>query len=182
MKTHYIIFQGRIDPKNSQAFIDALYSAKKGGAEKIVVLFSSDGGSIRDGFDIATTIQNFPIPIQMHATNSIASIATVIYMAAKERTAESYARFYYHGAFISMSVFEKDLRVLKRDLGAFNYQIAQFISENTGMNYLEVKKVMNKTQSYTVEDAVKKGMVASVIHLEIPKDADRTDVIKLDNS
>ena len=65
---------------------------------KITIFFSSLGGNIYDGFLLATLIQNSKVSIAIHAVNHIDSIANVVYLAAKERTAESHAKFYLHGA------------------------------------------------------------------------------------
>src|SRR5271155_1740921 len=97
-KEYYIIFAGIIEPNFGTRLVMAITNAKKAGATKIIIFFSSLGGNIQEGFTIASVIQNSTIPIEIHANNNIDSIANVIYLSAKERTAESYAKFYLHGA------------------------------------------------------------------------------------
>src|SRR5260221_9244293 len=97
-RDYYIIFAGIIEQNFGNRLVTAINNAKLATATKIIIFFSSLGGSIQEGFTIASVIQNSTIPIAIHANNNIDSIANVIYLSSKERTAESYAKFYLHGA------------------------------------------------------------------------------------
>lgn len=92
----YIIFAGIIEQNFGNRLLNAISLATQRGASRIVLFFSSLGGSVQEGFTLATVIRNCKTPILIHANNNIDSIANVIYLSAKQRTAESYAKFFMH--------------------------------------------------------------------------------------
>src|SRR5258707_5636044 len=110
IKEHYIIFEGMIDINATSQLFQAIEKAKQDGFGRIIIFFSSLGGNIYEGFLLASVIQNSKIPIRIHATNHIDSIANVIYLSAQERTSESYAKFYLHGASTMGNFDEKALK------------------------------------------------------------------------
>ena len=85
----FIIFEGMIDQQASQRLVGAINNAsiQEPIPSKITILFSSLGGNIYEGFLIASIIQNSKIPIAIHATNHVDSIANVIYLSSKDRSA-----------------------------------------------------------------------------------------------
>src|SRR5674476_275028 len=103
----YIIFAGVIEQGFASRLVTAINNAGIRGATKVIIFFSSLGGNIQEGFTIASVIQNSKIPVSIHANNNIDSIANVIYLSAKERTAESYAKFYLHGAATPQAAFDE---------------------------------------------------------------------------
>ncbi|OGW92789.1 MAG: hypothetical protein A3I73_00560 [Omnitrophica bacterium RIFCSPLOWO2_02_FULL_45_16] len=90
----YIIFSGVIEQNFSTRLFNAIQAAPSANIQRIVLLFSSLGGDIHEGFLLASVIQNSKIPIVIHANNNIDSIANVIYLSAKERM--TYPRLLYH--------------------------------------------------------------------------------------
>ncbi len=105
----YIIFAGIIEQNFANRLLNAINLAKQKKVTKIIIFFSSLGGNIQEGFTLATVIRNCEIPILIHAVNNIDSIANVIYLSAKEGTAESYAKFFMHGALAQGSFNENKL-------------------------------------------------------------------------
>ena len=101
----YIIFAGIIEQNFGNRLLNAINAATERKVRKIILFFSSLGGNVQEGFTLATVIRNCKTPILIHA-NNIDSIANVIYLSAKERTAESYAKFFMHGA-IAQGVFNE---------------------------------------------------------------------------
>jgi len=166
----YILAEGEIDQVFTHRLITAILNAKEIGAQKIIIFFSSLGGSIYHGFVLASVIQNSEVPIEMHATNHIDSIANVIYLSAPERTAESHAKFYMHGA--STSAFAMNEPTLKDQLSSIqthNHRIAQFVSENCGVPLNRVKGLMAKGSSLSAQEALKHKIVHRIAHRKITK-------------
>ncbi|MEO5646036.1 MAG: ATP-dependent Clp protease proteolytic subunit [Candidatus Paceibacterota bacterium] len=177
MDEKYIIFEGLIDQQASTKLVDAIKSLTNSGATKITILFSSLGGSIYEGFLIATLIQNSRIPIKIHATNHIDSIANVIFLSAKEKTAESHAKFYLHGAAIQGNFDEKALLEKLSEIRAQNTRIANFVSENSSIIFKKVQEMMKAGTTLSTQEAHKKQMVDRIEHLEIPAFAERIEII-----
>lgn len=174
----YIIFEGAVDQQATQRLNAAIDKLTKANVEKIEFFFSSLGGNIYEGFILASIMQNSRVPIAAHATNHIDSIANVIYLASKERTAESYAKFYLHGASTPQGVFdEKTLIDQLSAIRANNNRIAHFISENSGAPLKKIQSMMKTGVTISAQEALTLKVVQKIVHKEIPKDAAREEII-----
>ena len=173
----YIIFEGAIDQQATQRLFAAIKKGEVSGVEKINILFSSLGGSIYEGFLLATIIQNSKVPISIHATNHIDSIANVIYLSAQERTSESYSKFYMHGASTNGNFDEKMLNDQLTATKTNNARIAHFISENSKIPLLEVQQMMDAGTTITTQKALEYGIVQQIVHKEIPKNIAHEEII-----
>ena len=165
---HYILAEGNVDPHFTARLIEAIKNAQQIGASKIIIFFSSLGGSIYNGFILASFIQNSPVPIEIHATNHIDSIANVVYLSASERTAESHAKFYMHGA--SSGAVAMNEPMLKDQLSGIqthNHRIAQFVSENCDLPLNKVKSLMAKGSSISAQEALSSKIVHRIAHRTI---------------
>ena len=165
----YIIFGGVIEQTFGNRLLNALNAATQRQARKIIILFSSLGGNTQEGFTLATVIRNCPTPIAIHATNNIDSIANVIYLSAKERTAESYAKFYVHGANTTGTFDEKQLREQALAVKTETARIAYYISENCNLSLPRVQGMMAAGTSLTAQEALQHGIVQSITHIDVPK-------------
>lgn len=173
---YFIVFEGIIDKEATNRLYLAIQNGIKQNASKIVIFFSSLGGNIYEGFLLANVIQNSRTPILMHATNHIDSIANVIYLSAKERSAESHAKFYMHGS----SSPGGDIRQLKDSLSAVetnDSRIAYFISENTKLPLEEVRGKMETGTTISAQEALQYGITGQIIHWEIPRGESREEFI-----
>lgn len=173
---YFIIFEGAIDQDSTLRLYQAIQDGVSKKVPMIVIFFSSLGGSIYEGFLLANVIQNSRIPILIHATNHVDSIANVIYLSAKERSAESHAKFYMHGS----SAGGGDVRALEDSLSAVktnNSRIAYFISENTSLKLEKVKEMMNIGTTISAQEALQYSITDQVIHREIPEGANRVEII-----
>ena len=174
----FIVFEGQIDQQATTRIFNAITQFTAQNFSKIIIFFSSLGGSIYEGFLLATIIQNSKIPIAIHATNHIDSIANVIFLSARERSAESHAKFYLHGASTGNGNFdEKGLREKLSEIKTHNGRIAYFISENTALPLKRVQAMMKAGTSISAQDALKYEIVMEVAHKEIPTNAVRTEII-----
>lgn len=175
---YYIRFEGSITPETTSRLIDSIKRAKESDVTKIVILFSSLGGSIYDGFLVAQTIETSKIPIEIHATNHIDSIANVIYLAAQERTAESYAKFYLHGASTGlMSMDERTLLDQLSSLRTNNHRIAHYIAEHSILPFAKVRMLMSKGTTMNAQEAQKYKIVHRIAHLEVPSGSPMDEII-----
>lgn len=178
MNESYIIFEGLIDQQATQRLFQAIDKLSKAGSQKIIIFFSSLGGSIYEGFLLSTIIQNSKVPIIMHATNHIDSIANVIFLSSAERTAEAHAKFYLHGASTAQATFdEKSLRDQLSAIRTNNARIAYFISENSAILLKRVQAMMKAGITISAQDAFKYKIVGQVIHKQIPTNATREEII-----
>jgi ATP-dependent protease ClpP protease subunit len=175
----FIVFEGNINQESTLQLVNAIQSAigQLPQATKITIIFSSLGGSIYDGFLLASFIQNSPIPIAIHAVNHVDSIANVVYLSAKERTAESHAKFYLHGASTQGNFDEKALKEQLSSIKTNNSRIAHFISANSGISLRKVSSMMESGTTISTPEALKFKIVQKIEHREIPIGAIRQEII-----
>jgi len=175
----YIIFEGAIDQQATLRLFQAINNAavQPPIPSKVNILFSSLGGNIYEGFLLASIIQNSKIPISIHATNHIDSIANVIFLSSKEKTAESHAKFYLHGAATQGNFDEKALKDQLSSIKTNNSRIAYYISENSKLPLKKVQTMMEVGTTISAQEAQKFGIVNVIIHKEIPIDAIREEII-----
>lgn len=173
----YIIFEGIIDQQASLRMVQSINQLSEEGAQEISIFFSSLGGNIYEGFVLATIIQNSKVPIKIHATNHIDSIANVIFMAAKERTAESHAKFYLHGAASEGKFDEKALREKLSELKTQNGRIASFVAEHSAVPFKKVQSMMRVGTTLSAQDALKFKIINKIEHREIPPGSKRLEII-----
>src|SRR3989338_2169580 len=179
---YYILFEGGINPENAKKFADAISAANVDtNITTINVFFSSFGGSTYYGFAIATLIQNSKKPVNIHATNHIDSIANVVFLSAKfvNRTSESHAKFFVHGASQEGNYDERGLNEALSALGAENHRIGTFISENSQLTFDQVKKKMKNGETMSAKQALEHGYISQLVHKTIPIGAIRYDIISL---
>jgi ATP-dependent protease ClpP protease subunit len=178
MEEKYIVFEGIIEPQATNQLVGAIRASMQPAVSKITVFFSSLGGSIYEGFLLASIIQNSKVPICIHATNHIDSIANVIYMSAKERTSESYTKFYMHGASTGAIAFdEKGLNEALSDIKTNNSRIAYFISENSKITLKKVQDMMKVGTTISAQEALEYQVVHEIVHKEISSTIDRSEII-----
>lgn len=180
MEEYYIFFEGLINLKTAKKIIDAINKAKEEKFKKIFIFLSSWGGNIDSGFLLASIIQNSPIPISIHATNHIDSIANVIYLSSKERTAESSAKFYMHGVSQSGDYNENKLIEVLSSIRAGNSRVASFIFENSKLKLNQVVELMKEGKTLSAPEALEKGIIHQILHKEIPPNAKREDIIEIE--
>jgi len=175
----FIVFEGNIDQQATLQLVNAIQGITNQPPQvsKITIILSSLGGSIYDGFLLASLIQNSPVPIAVHAVNHIDSIANVIYLAAKERTAESHAKFYLHGASTQGNFDEKALKEQLSSIRTNNSRIAHFISENSGLSFKKVSALMESGTTISAQEAIKHKIVQKIEHREVPAGAIRVDIV-----
>lgn len=175
----FIIFEGNIDQESTLQLVNAIQAStnEMPQATKITIIFSSLGGSIYDGFLLASFIQNSKIPIAIHAVNHIDSIANVVYLSAKERTAESHAKFYLHGASTQGNFDEKALKEQLSSIKTNNSRIAHFVSEHSGISFKKVSSLMESGTTISAQDALKLKIIHKIEHREVPVEALRKEIV-----
>ncbi len=66
------------------------------GAQKVTVLFASEGGSIDDGIALHTYLRALPFELTLHAVGMVSSVAVPVFLAAPTRLASKNAAFMFH--------------------------------------------------------------------------------------
>jgi len=89
-------------------------AAAAGGADEIVWMLSSQGGELLPTLELCRTLETFPVKLKTFAVGQVASAATYLMLAGRERIAHPDATFLFHevstqiavppGTFVARSV------------------------------------------------------------------------------
>jgi ATP-dependent Clp protease, protease subunit len=64
--------------------------------DELTILFSSDGGSIDDGFALYGFLLALPLELTIHNVGLVGSIANAVFLAGEKRYASPHAVFFFH--------------------------------------------------------------------------------------
>jgi len=137
------------------------------GIEEIILLISTNGGSVFHGLSAYNYLKGLPIKkLTTHNFGSVDSIGVVIYCAGEERVSSPQARFLIHGVSMNFSQninleepqLEEKLKSLKIDIE----NIAKVISVNADKETGEVIKKMVERTTLNPEQAKEWGLVHEI--------------------
>jgi ATP-dependent Clp protease protease subunit len=101
-KVAYFGFTGIIDSQNASKLCAALNVAVNNNFDSVYLCFSSLGGYVADGIYVYNHIRALPIPVTIHNTGSVSSIAVAIFVSGQERFCSPHAMFMIHPTSIPM--------------------------------------------------------------------------------
>lgn len=97
-KIAYFGFTGPIESGSATRIGAAMNYAVNNSYDGIYLAFSSLGGFIADGVYLYNHIRALPIPVTIHATGNVASVAVAIYAGATRRVCSRHVLFMIHPA------------------------------------------------------------------------------------
>jgi ATP-dependent Clp protease protease subunit len=96
MTIAYYGFTGPIDPNSVTRLCAAINHGVNNGASGIYLTFSSLGGYTADGIYLYNHIRAMPIPVTIHATGNVASVAVAVLAGAQSRLCSRHVLFMIH--------------------------------------------------------------------------------------
>lgn len=167
-------FIGGIDDQTAGRIAMALNSAVNDGAEGVHLSFSSWGGLITSGVFLHNHIRAMPIPITIHATGSVESIALVVFVAAQRRLCSRHALFLTHPAEAPASAEGKTWERLKSTLDAASAEdqrIENILRERCALDDTIYSQRRFRDVHLTAQDALKFGITHSIEEFSLPSSA-----------
>lgn len=146
----------------------------KSGTEEITLYINSPGGTVSDGlFTIYDTLQFIEAPVRTICIGEASSSAAVILAAGSKglRFAYSSARIMIHNIQVSeMSGSQTEIEKESKRIKELNQTLIQTIARHTGQPLRKVKRDCTHDKYLTAEEAVKYGIIDSIIQpkKEIP--------------
>jgi ATP-dependent protease ClpP protease subunit len=141
-------------------------------ATQLYFLFSSTGASVDAGVALYNFLRALPVPIVMHNTGSIDSIANVVFLAADERYANSNSSFLFHGiqwgfsqgAQLTWTQLQETVSRFKGE----ETKIIDIISQRTTIKPDELKALFHQGEIRGTAFAQEKGIIQGVKEAKIP--------------
>ena len=139
---------------------------------QLYFLFSSQGGSVDAGVSLFNFLRALPIPIVMHNTGSINSIANTIFLAADERYANANSSFLFHGitwsfgqgAQLSWTQLQETVSNFKGE----ETKLFSIISQRTKLSLEELKALFHQGEAKDTAFALDKGIIQAVKEAKVP--------------
>jgi ATP-dependent protease ClpP protease subunit len=92
----YLTFFGPLYQPLTTSLRTALCGMVNEGANKITILFASEGGSTDDGIALYSFMTALPVELTMHAVGFVSSIAIPVFLSSPVRFASKNALFFFH--------------------------------------------------------------------------------------
>ena len=134
--------------------------------QPLTVNIHSQGGSVFEGLAIYNYLKSLDQEVNTHSSGLVASIASVIFLAGKNRTINSSDNFLIHlPSNISMGNAE-DLEKTAKQLREFENKLADIYVNETNVTKEEAMDLMTKDEFLDVEFLKEKGFVNEIIKFQ----------------
>lgn len=154
----------------------ALCEMVNGGAKKITILFSSDGGSPNEAIPLFSFLRALPVEITMHAIGPVDSLAIPVFLAGKKRFASKNATFLFHQYNWSYGQPQTDQQSLLRERlaildSSMNWTVG-IVKERTKITDADIEslKLFDHPMILTSARAAELGLVEQVLEPTINRD------------
>lgn len=170
-KVAYYGFTGAIESGSVTRICAGMNHAVNSGAEAICLTFSSLGGYTADGIFLYNHIRAMPIPVVIHATGNIASVAVAVFVGAQARYCSRHVLFMVHPTSVPGSTegmsWER-LRTLMNSALAEEDRTEGILRERCSIpdNMLAARRFSEV--HFSAEDAVKFGVAHAVQEFALP--------------
>ncbi len=183
MIEHIFHFCGPITPKSYENFRNMVLTAMcQQGAEKITIMFSSEGGDLNSGFSAYNFLRGLPVPVRMVNVGTVESIAVIMYLAADERDVLDNARFLLHQFNWTYPFQRVDYARLNENSESLKFDFDRYVSifndrTQVGNGAIDITKCLNG-QAIVINSSssTASGIATKVIPVEgsIPLKTDTT--------
>jgi ATP-dependent Clp protease, protease subunit len=118
LKTAYIGYCGLIDAAGVTKIAQAVNSAVNAPYQDIYLCLTSNGGYMGDGIYLYNHLKALPLPITIHNTGTVASIATTLFMGVKTRFCSPHGMFMMHPVAVGAKGQSMAIKPLQESLQA----------------------------------------------------------------
>lgn len=168
LEKRIVMISEGIDADVAKAVINNLLALEADSPGKPITLYiNSPGGEVNSGFAIFDTIRFITSPVKIVATGLAASIATVIFVAAKKehRYSMPNTRFLIHQPAIHGQMYGQasDLEITAREILKSRAKINELLSQECDQPLEKVEKDTTRDYWMTAADAKEYGLVTKIV-------------------
>jgi ATP-dependent protease ClpP protease subunit len=159
-----ITFVGPIIHPWTQCFRNVLAQFASQGVQNVTILISSTGGSLFEGFSLYNIIRLMPYECHMHNIGMIQSIANIVFLAGKKRTASKHSSFLLHNftwTFAQETLTEPQVHERAIGLESAREDFITIFEENTKLTSkdFETEKFFHAPRILRPDAAIKAGII-----------------------
>jgi ATP-dependent Clp protease protease subunit len=183
--TAYIKFFATVDQASVNALMGAVEQKLTQGANEIVLLISSPGGSVFHGLSAYNFLKGIPSQVVTHNFGSVDSMGVVLLCAGDRRLSVPHARFILHAVSANfpqrVSLEEQQLEERLKGLRIDIENIAGVIAATTGKSEEDVAQdILNRT-TLNPEQAVKYGLIHEIREQLLPAGVELLSIVQAHN-
>lgn len=144
---------------------DIISQIKSSSEKDLNILINSPGGSVDEGYaihDYLVDLSKQGYNVTTEVFGQCASIATVIFLAGKERVINENSSFMIHNPWGMPMGDHKEIQKYADMLKETESKLAQFYSTKTGGNVDEIRQMMDEETYLTADEAVNMGFATSM--------------------
>lgn len=174
-KTGVIRFLAPVDNQTVGALLTACDQLMGEGAEQIILLVSTPGGSVFHGLSAYNYLKGLPAEIVTTNFGSVDSIGIVVYCAGSTRLSVLNARFLLHGVQSNIqgpaSLEEKQVEEILKGLQIDIRNIARVVAEHTKKTEDEIYQAMVNRTTLDPRQDINFGLVHRIESAIVPRGA-----------
>lgn len=166
----YIIFAAPINQKTTDSFINALVACSVCNVQKVIVLFSSPGGNVQNGFTIYNILKGVNYDMEIYNVGNVDSVSTLIFLGVSKRFGTANSTFMFHGIGfdIENERFEEiKIREKLNSIESDKKRMCQEYIKNTSLTEKEINEYFNTTKNMNSIEALEKGIIQEVRNISI---------------
>lgn len=169
-KVAYIGYCGLIDSAGVTRIAGAINLAVNNQFDSVYLCFSSNGGYIGDGIYLYHHIRSVPLPVFIHNTGTVASIATTLFVAGHRRLCAPHSIFMMHpvavgsGATMASSPLQAALDAALRD----EERTENILRERTRIPEDILTARRTRDVYLSAQDALSYGLVDEIAEFALP--------------
>ena len=134
--------------------------------ETLNVHIHSGGGSVYDGLAIYNYLKNLKQEVNTHSSGLVASIATIIFLAGKNRTINSTDNFLIHLPMSGTQGNAVDLEKTAKELRNIESKLAKIYADETNLTEEQALELMLKDEMMDITNLIDQGFVSEIIEFK----------------
>jgi ATP-dependent protease ClpP protease subunit len=170
-KIAYLGYCGLIDSAGVTRIAQTLNAAVNGNYDEVYLCFTSAGGYIGDGIYLYNHIKALPIPLTIHNTGTVASIATTIFVGAKRRLCSPNAMFMMHPVAVGAKAQSLAIKPLMESLQAAisdETRTESILRAHTNFPDTILSQRRETDVYIPAQDALSYGLVHEIVEFTLP--------------
>ncbi|MCW5787099.1 MAG: ATP-dependent Clp protease proteolytic subunit [Nitrospira sp.] len=166
----YASLAGNVDAQMVQRIFGGFSIAVNQGVKTVHLLVHSGGGLIGDGIGIYNYLRKLPLDVVAYNGGTVASIAVLIFLAAKTRKASKTATFMIHRSHWVANIpsttdtLEAMSSMLKIDDG----RVEEILKENINLPDEKWRLHQKADLTITASEALKYGLIHEISDFQVP--------------
>ena len=170
-KVTYYGYTGLIDSASVTKICAALNIAANNKQDNIYLCLSSPGGFVADGIFLYNHIRSLAVPVIIHATGTIASIATAVFVAAPTRYSSKNAMFMMHPTTVgpfNQGIAAEQIQSALNSAVADDERTERILRDRTKLSDEILKAKRLRDVHLSPDEALKFGLVDEIGEFAIP--------------